>query len=114
MKKLSVQHGEFVTFSNKDFQVTEEGKYRNGEKHGIWYAYHPGGRLIAVQNEYKKGKLDGLSQQFDRRGKKIQSSVYKKGRLNGPMRLYNEKGKLTKEVIFKDGKKVSNSINFEP
>jgi antitoxin component YwqK of YwqJK toxin-antitoxin module len=114
VKKLSVQHGEFVTFSNKDFQVTEEGKYRNGEKHGIWYAYHPGGRLIAVQNEYKKGKLDGLSQQFDRRGKKIQSSVYKKGRLNGPMRLYNEKGKLTKEVIFKDGKKVSNSINFEP
>ncbi len=114
VKQLSVKHGEFVTFSNKDFQVTEEGKYKNGEKHGVWFAYHPGGRLIAVQNEYKNGKLNGLSQQFDRRGKRIQSSVYKNGRLDGPMRLYNEKGKLTKEVMFKNGQRVSNDLNFRP
>jgi antitoxin component YwqK of YwqJK toxin-antitoxin module len=114
VKQLSVQHGEFVTFSNKDFQVTEEGKYRKGEKHGVWLAYHPGGRLIAVQNEYKNGKLNGLTQQFDRRGKRIQSSVYKNGRLDGPMRLYNEKGKLTKEILFKNGKRVSNDLNFRP
>jgi antitoxin component YwqK of YwqJK toxin-antitoxin module len=67
-----------------------------------------------VQNEYKNGKLNGLSQQFDRRGKRIQSSVYKNGRLDGPMRLYNEKGKLTKEVMFKNGQRVSNELNFRP
>ena len=89
-------------------------KYKNGEKHGDWYAYHPGGRLIAVSNQYKKGKLHGISKQFDRKGKIIQSSSYKNGLLDGPMRFYNERGKMTKEFFFKNGQRSSNVIQFQP
>ncbi|MFM7661864.1 MAG: toxin-antitoxin system YwqK family antitoxin [Bacteroidota bacterium] len=112
--KLSVKHGAFVTFSNKDFQPTEEGNYKNGEKHGIWYAYHQGGAIIAVSNEYKKGKLHGVSKQFDRRGKVIQISSYKNGLLNGAMRFYDERGKMIKEIYFKNGQRASNTKQFQP
>jgi antitoxin component YwqK of YwqJK toxin-antitoxin module len=112
--KLSVKNGLYVTFSSKDFQVTEEGKYKKGEKHGDWFAYHPGGRLIAVSNQYKKGKLHGVTKQFDRKGKIIQSSTYKNGLLDGPMRFYNERGKMTKELFFKNGQRSSNTIQFQP
>lgn len=112
--RISVKHGEFVTFSNKDFQITEIGKYKRGEKDGVWQAYHPGGRIIAVENEYKNGKLHGTSRQFDRKGKIIQLSTYKNGLLHGPMKFYNEKGKITKEFNFKYGQKVSNQLQFRP
>ena len=114
VRRVSVKHGEFVTFSNKDFQITEIGKYKKGEKDGTWLAYHQGGRIVAVQNQYKNGKLDGTTKQFDRKGKIIQTSTYKNGLLHGSMRFYNEKGKLTKEYFFKNGQKVSNEIQFKP
>lgn len=114
VRRISVKNGEFVTCSNKDFQVTEVGRYKKGEKTGVWQAYHPGGRLVAVENTYKNGKLHGVSRQYDRKGKIIQSSTYKRGLLDGPMKLYNEKGRITKEIYFKNGQKINNGIQFKP
>ena len=46
-----------ITIRDFTLRTCKDGsvKYKNGEKHGDWYAYHPGGRLIAVSNQYKKG-----------------------------------------------------------
>ena len=115
-QKISVKHGEFKAFSSRDFQLTEEGKYKKGVKHGTWVAYYPGGRTPTVICNYKKGKLHGVYKTFDRRGRLIQRGDYAKGVKHGKMQFYNSKGKVIKEMNYRYGRRVNmySNKNFRP
>jgi uncharacterized protein len=115
--KESILDGPAVSFSQKDFKKTEEGSYKNGQKHGVWYTYWPGGKIPSNTTTYKDGKLDGKSTEMDRRGNIISETDYKDGLKDGKMKLFDKKGKVVKELEFKEGQQVikgsgGNGIEF--
>ncbi len=99
----SVKDGTTMSFSSKDFRLTETGNFKNGEKDGEWIDYYPGGKTPAVIAHYKEGKLDGSWKQFDKKGNILTEMNYKNGLKDGKLYLYDKKGKVLKEKTFKDG-----------
>lgn len=106
-KQVSVRHGEFISYSAKDFQKTLEGNYKNDQKEGAWTAYHPGGKAPAMITSYKAGKLDGPTTSYTFKGNKIISEInYKDGLQHGTVKVYDNRGKLVKEEQYKNGMRV--------
>lgn len=106
-QRVSVKHGEFISYSQKDFKKMLEGKYKNDEKEGEWIAYHAGGKLPAVVTSYKDGKLDGPMRSYTFKGNKLISEInYKEGYQHGKMLVYDKKGRLVKEYDYKNGMRV--------
>ena len=102
----SLEHGHFASYSSKDFQLTEEGEYKEGKKDGEWIAYFPGGKKAAVVSNYKKGELDGTMKTYDRRGNIMQEVDYKDGLKHGRFIVYDRKGKVLVEKEFQFGMQV--------
>ena len=102
----SLEHGHFASYSSKDFQLTEEGEYKEGKKDGEWIAYFPGGRKAAVISNYKEGELSGTMKTFDRRGNIMQEVDYKDGLKHGRFIVYDRKGKILVEKEFQLGMQV--------
>jgi len=102
----SKKDGHAVSFSMKDYRKTEEGDYKEGEKHGEWIAYYPGGRNPAVISNYKNGELDGTMKQFDKRGNLLQEMDYKEGLKHGRFIVYDKKGKAVVTKKFEFGMEV--------
>ena len=99
-------HGHSISYSAKDFKMTEEGNYREGEKDGEWIDYYPGGKTPAVVSNYKAGKLDGTMKQYSRRGKLLQEIDYNDGLKHGRFIIYDERGKIINERKFEHGMQV--------
>lgn len=106
VKLESKMNGKFIAYSDTDAKIMEEGAYKNGEKSGKWTAYHQGGRLPAVVSNYKVGKLNGLMETFDKRGKKISDIEYKDGLKHGSFKVYDKKGKVVSEKKFENGMQI--------
>ncbi len=102
----SVKNGQSISFSDKDFKKTEEGTYKNGEKHGTWTAYYPGGKIPVNTQGFKNGKLDGKMKEFDRKGLIISEVDYKEGLKHGKLKIYDKKGKVIIEKKFENGLQV--------
>lgn len=101
--KESIRHGLYESYSQKDFQITERGKYYKDLKDGVWTAYLPGGKLPAFITTYKKGELEGLMIEFSRGGEKISETSYSKGVKSGKMKIFDKKGKIILEKEFING-----------
>lgn len=99
-------HGHSVSYSSKDFKMTEEGDYKEGLKDGEWIAYYPGGRNPAVVSQYKSGELHGKMQQFTRRGKIMSEIDYKDGLKHGKFKIYDKKGDVISERTFEHGMQI--------
>ena len=112
--QMSVKHGKYEAYSARDYQLVEKGVYKNGKKHGTWFAYHPGGRIPSVITNYKNGKLNGVYQTFTRRGKLIQKGNYSKGVRHGKMIFLDAQGKIVSEKLFKYGKEIKTFQTFRP
>ena len=102
----SVLHGKFVAYDQKDFQKSEEGTYKLGEKEGKWTAFYPGGILPAVVSSYKLGKLDGVLIEYGRKGEKMSETTFKNGVKDGPLKIYNREGKVKLTKMFSNGQEV--------
>ena len=96
----SVEHGKAVSYSSKDFKKTEEGTYKNGEKHGKWTAYYPGGAYPAMITNYKNGLLEGKMLQYTRRGELTTEINYSKGEKHGDMIIYGANKKVISKKKF--------------
>ena len=112
-------HGHSTSYSSKDFKMIEDGNYKKGLKDGKWIAYYPGGRNQAVTSQYKNGQLNGVMQQFTRRGIIISEVAYKAGLKHGKFKIYDKKGRVVTERNFENGMQIlegkSNSIGrFSP
>jgi len=104
--KESVKNGHATSFSAKDFGKTEEGDYKNGERHGEWTAYYPGGKVPAVVSNYKNGKLDGRMREYGRRGELTTEIYYKDGLKHGTFKTFDKRGKVLSEREFEYGMQV--------
>ncbi|MFM6934907.1 MAG: toxin-antitoxin system YwqK family antitoxin [Flavobacteriales bacterium] len=104
-------HGKFEAFSQKDFQLKSSGHYYKGLKHGKWIDYYPGGVVPTIISEYKYGKLDGVFEQLDPRGRPVYEIHYKHGLKHGPFIVYGENGQIVSQKEFRYGKQVSSDGN---
>ena len=102
----SKEHGPASSYSQKDYKLTEQGEYKEGEKAGEWIAYYPGGRIPAVVSNYKSGQLHGPMKQYSRRGKLLQEMDYKDGLKHGKFVIYDKRGKVLETRDYAYGQRV--------
>ena len=104
---VSDYHGKFEAYSQRDFALKSEGKYRKGLKHGKWIDYYPGGVVPTIISEYKHGELHGVFQQRDPRGRLVYEIHYKNGLKHGPFLVFGENGNIVSQKEFRYGRQVS-------
>ncbi len=92
-------------WEEKQGEITLYGTYDLNKKTGNWVSYYPN-KMIAGIAHFKDGVKDGISVQFDRRGKILEISNYKGGKLHGQTLGYTQTGDLpASEIFFANGKK---------
>lgn len=110
---VSDYHGKFESYSQKDFQLKCEGNYRKGMKHGKWIDYYPGGVVPTIVSEYRYGKLDGVFEQRDPRGRLVYQIHYKNGLKHGSFIIFGENGNIVSQKEFRYGKQLSQNGSGE-
>ena len=110
----------------KQGDITSKGEYLLNKKNKNWVSYYPN-NIISKIEYYSNGERDGISVQFDRRGKMtllenyrngmthgqtihysqfneapLSECDYAYGKRNGMFRQYYDNGKIQEESYFKD------------
>ena len=70
----SFRHGHWKSYSDVDGELTSEGDYAYGKQDGKWEYYYPGGVVVATENVYDEGMLNGVSKTYTRRGE-VQNEI---------------------------------------
>lgn len=105
---VSVLHGPFESYSETDYAIKASGSYKKGKKNGTFIDYYPGGVVPTIVAQYKEGKLDGLFQQFSRRGNIRHQIEYKNNLKDGNFLIFNESGKVIVRKTFFKGREIRN------
>ena len=106
----SFRHGHWKSYSDVDGELTSEGDYSYGKQDGKWEYYYPGGVVVATENVYGDGMLNGVSKTYTRRGEVQNEIGYKNNKKHGPMKVYNRKGKLMLHVVYKNGVRTKSLV----
>ena len=106
----SFRHGHWKSYSDVDGELTSEGDYAYGKQDGKWEYYYPGGVVVAAENVYDEGMLNGVSKTYTRRGEVQNEIGYKNNKKHGPMKVYNRKGKLMLHVVYKNGVRTKSLV----
>ena len=93
--------------------IKAEQSYHHKKLNGISKFYSESGKLEKAQN-YKDGKLDGLSTEYYSNGKAKTEQNYTAGKLNGVSTFYLENGVKEKEQTYKDDIKNGASKIYYP
>ena len=99
----SYKEGLWISFSQIDGAKVASGSYKMGVKEGKWMHYYPGGIIVAYENEFKNGNLNGKTTQYSRRGKKLSETSYKSNKRHGPMIIYGKRNKVIYHAVYKNG-----------
>ena len=81
-----------------------------GKQDGKWEYYYPGGVIVATENAYGDGMLNGVSKTYARRGEVQNEIGYKNNKKHGAMKVYNRKGKLMLHVVYKNGVRTKSLV----
>lgn len=76
----------------------------HGQLSGERFIYYNTGQISQKEN-YKKGKLDGISYLYSEGNVVIQEYTYVDGILHGPSKIYDSKGQLVTEGFYKNDQK---------
>ena len=106
----SFRHGHWKSYSDLDGELTSEGDYSYGKQDGKWEYYYPGGVIVATENSYGDGMLNGVSKTYTRRGDVQNEIGYKNNKKHGAMKVYNRKGKLMLHVVYKNGVRTKSLV----
>ncbi|KOS08428.1 hypothetical protein AM493_19150 [Flavobacterium akiainvivens] len=94
----------YTTFFDANGKKVNEGKEVNKEREGEWKMYFKGKDMVMQLENYKAGKLEGLTKIFYDNGKVAEEISYKNGLRNGSYKKYMSTGKLKEESTYKDNK----------
>ena len=84
-------------------ELTHMGTYVNGLKDGTWESYLSDLQLFRVES-FDKGKRNGITMQFNRKGKISNVEHYKNNKLDGLVYIYSPtSSRLLKEQHYTDG-----------
>jgi antitoxin component YwqK of YwqJK toxin-antitoxin module len=104
-------NGPYIEMNNRS-QIEKRVNYLNDQVHGL-YAEYKFGRPLKEYN-YNNGILEGVSKEYNDRGKLIKETAYKNGKLNGIIKQYDEDGNVILEYEYKNGEKISGGIVDAP
>lgn len=90
-----------IFFDQKNNKVSE-GLVRNKLFEGEWKYYHLASKILMTNENYIKGKLDGVRTVFYSSGKIAKEANYQNNLKNGFYKKYTEKGTLLEESNFKN------------
>jgi len=96
----------------KPFKKVYMGNLLKGKKEGRWKSYfHSNGKKMYDEN-YKNGKLDGLSYEWYENGQKSYEGTFTNGELDGLSTSWYENGQKKYEDNYKNGKGVGFSTSW--
>ena len=90
----------YTIFYDQKGNKVSEGKLINKLFEGLWKYYHQDSKTIMTNENYSKGKLQGLRTVFYVNGKVAEEILYKNNLKEGPYKKYTEKGILLEESNF--------------
>lgn len=93
-----------VQFFTTSGVLESEGKMIGKKREGKWLFYHPDGKSIMSEENYKDGKLDGVYKTFYPTGEPTEISAYKNGLQDGNYKKYSIKGFLYQDFNYANGK----------
>ena len=76
-----------------------EGTYRDGEREGVWKAWHANGQLWSV-GEYQGGKENGLKTVYYENGQKYYEGRVEDDERVGVWSFWDQEGKLLKSIDY--------------
>ena len=100
-------NGPYIEMNNIS-QMEKRITYLNNQIHGLYSEYKFGRPL--KEFFYKNGILDGISKEYNDRGKLLKETSYKDGQLHGSIKQYDEDGNIVLEYEYKNGEKISGGI----
>ena len=100
-------NGPYIELNNRG-QIEKRITYLNNQIHGL-YAEFKFGRPLK-EFLYDNGILDGVSKEYNDRGKLVKETSYKQGKLHGNIIQYDEEGNILLQYEYKNGEKVSGGI----
>ena len=94
-------------------RIKEQGKTKNGKRHGMWKLYDQKGKLTSTIN-YSEGLViqKQNSQRIEKfatyhnNGRLKEEGFIKNGKKDGAWKSYNMRGKLTKSAIYANGEVI--------
>lgn len=90
-----------ITLKDNKGNITAEGDYYNGYRHGAWTEYH-GNQLVSKITPYQFGTIEGLVIEIDNRGQLLSSENFHNGLKNGRSVTYN-RNRIKEEKFYVDG-----------
>lgn len=97
-EKLEVRKGQYLFFENGN--LTQEGNYYKGYKHGEWKTY--AAKLLTDKVNYAWGVLHGRYETYWDNGQVKQRGVYAKGKQIGNWNFFYKSGQVAVEQVFDD------------
>lgn len=82
----------------------EIGKYRDGQKSGVWKYYYLTNESINFEGNFIDGEPDGKHKYYYDNGKLQREEIYTMGIKKDNWRYYNKLGELNLTIYFRDGK----------
>jgi antitoxin component YwqK of YwqJK toxin-antitoxin module len=92
----------------------EEGKYRYGERNGLWIHYYPNGKK-SFEGRYAEGVEEGKHEYYYPNGVSKRKEEYSYGEKVGKWQWFEEDGTETLSITYKNGKpkRINGSrVNF--
>jgi antitoxin component YwqK of YwqJK toxin-antitoxin module len=96
-------HGSFQSFYD-GFALQESGKYRYGQKTGVWMLWYPNG-TIKIRSKWKNGLLNGRSLSYSPDLKTCEESRYRSGLPDGKQKIYENRICVSVKK-FENGKEI--------
>jgi len=93
-----------VSFYTPSGALESKGKMKGKEREGKWLFYHPDGKSVMSEENYVKGKLEGVYQTFYLSGEPTEVTYYKNNLLDGSYKKYAIKGFLYQDFNYSKGK----------
>ena len=101
---LPNSHVAEVQFFSNSGVIESEGKMIKRDRVGTWLYYAADGKSIVLEENYKKGLLDGVVKVYYKDGSLTEESYYKNGLLHGSSKRYTDKSKLISNIPYVKGK----------
>ncbi len=92
-----------VQFFTPSGILESEGKMNGKKREGKWLYYHPDGKSIMSEENYKNGKLEGEYKTFYISGEPTEITFYKNGLQDGNYKKYSIKGFLYQDFNYVGG-----------
>lgn len=80
----------------KDIEDVAVNQLKDGEKDGLWRAFHKNG-LLKSESNYVAGLKEGIHREWDDSGVLLVEGQYANGKANGLMKWFHEHGQLAGE-----------------